>query len=43
VSGSSEVNLEQSEALIEESVEFIIKLEYFQKFGNQSEVRVTQG
>jgi len=32
VSGSLEVNLEMSIALIEESIEFIIKLEYFQKF-----------
>jgi len=34
VSGSSEVNLKQSIALIEESIEFIIKPEYFQEFGN---------
>jgi len=43
-----EVNLELILALIEESVEFIIKLEYFWKFGNwslevQSDVRVTRG
>jgi len=36
VSGSLEVNPELSIALIEESIEFIIKLEYFQKFRNQS-------
>jgi len=36
VSGSSEVNSELSVASIEESIEFIIKLEYFQMFGNWS-------
>ena len=32
----SEVNLELSIAIIEESVEVRLKLEYFWKFGNQS-------
>ena len=48
MSGSLEVNLELRVALIEESIEFILKLEYFWKFGNQSlkvqsDVRVTRG
>jgi len=48
VSGSSEVNQELSIALIDESIEFIIKLEYFWKFGHQSsevqsDVGVTRG
>jgi len=48
VSGSLEVNLEMSIALIEESIEFRLKLEYFWKFRNwssevQSDVRVTKG
>ena len=43
-----EVNPELSIALIEESVEFRLKLEYFWKFRNwssevQSDVRVTRG
>jgi len=43
-----EVNPELSIALIEESVEFIIKLDNFWKFGNQSlevqsDVGVTRG
>jgi len=36
VSRFLEVNPEQSVALIEESIAFIIKLEYFWKFRNQS-------
>jgi len=46
VSESSEFNPEQSVALIEESIGFRLKLEYFRKFGNtssevQGDVRVT--
>jgi len=48
VSGSLEVNPELSIALIEEGIEFRLKLEYFWKFGNwsseiQSDVGVTRG
>jgi len=36
VTGSLKVNPELSIALLEESIEVRIKLEYFQKYGNQS-------
>ena len=48
MSRSSEVNTEQSIAIIEESLGFRLKPEYFQKYGNQSlevqsDVGVTRG